>query len=1298
MRRSYARTLTAVLTLLVMLVQGTWVLAGTTGRLAGTVTDSQGNAPVSGAAVSVSSPSQTASTTTDAQGRFSFLSLAPDTYTVTIAKASYVTITQGGVTVQADGSVDLSYTANRTLQQIGKTSARASTDVVRPGQVQDVYSVNSAAQTTVQALGGGGNLNSAYSALASVPGVIVPYGGSGTGQVLFIHGSSYSQVGYEYDGVPVNRAFDNYNGNSLSNLGQQELQVITSGSSASSSSATVAGFINQVIRSGTFPGYKDLQVDLGAPTFYNAGRLEFGGASPNRNISYYVGGLLSKQAFRILDQSNGGGFGAAPFGNRGFDNQYTSIAGSGPGAIGFPGVYPECRYNATGTNTIDDPFTLAPGTPGARAPGTGGDPGCAVFNPPLNFFSAIPSRVNDNEVVANLHFGLPHRGGTGRDDIQLLYSGSALLTKYQNSFNDVGGRGSLAGVMDANFNVTGDPFPVYRDGFVFPQNTPFLANAATVHSVPYFFPSSPVGRAFNGPLDPALEDGTGNDAQIVKLQYQKNFNNAYLRAYGYTMYSDWLQNAPNYAGTGGFFVDVPSKDYELISHTRGGEVQFASQLGAKNLLTATANYTTATVSRFNNSTFNTTAGTAATSFTDGTNCYSFTTGALRSCFSGGVSGTIGTPIPAAYNPAAIAGSAAAAAGASFRVTYTGFNGNQNLVSPVFTSFSLTDEFRPSDKLLINGGMRYETYMYKRPAADDAAYNFWFNQAANSYCYDLRTGQPFLTPVTANPAGLGVLPPVQIGFNNTCGVAAGPGQTSSTGRVDPATGDPVGNPNGQFGTVKYQATGANSLVRSVFQPRLGLTYTVNPDTVLRFSGGLYTEPFNTATVQYLNLSPKNAASADFASFFGFGFNTPNHDFDPSKSVNLDASLEKHLRGTDMSFKLSPFYRYTKNQYQDFFIGAGFVSALPTGNETSYGAEFQIRKSDPSREGLAAQLSYTYTNGFMKFNKLGNGTTPVTQTNGVIDAYNALTKGGNRNGQTGAPCYVGGVPASATGMIGGVQVCSPGSSVPTLTAAGAGFTDANGNQVVVNPYYNNPTAGYYSETGPYPVYQTFVNDDFFLLNFTSNEQSIIEPHAFSGFVNYRKKRWDYALAGTMTVGTSGANGISRYGSPYTAVGIDPRTCTNNQTSVPTATNPGMANYISCNTSIARGGALFVPNPETGKFDGYGEFRQPWVLNLNASFAYEFSKSAKANVVLANIFNRCFGGSKTPWSGAYTAGQNGVCTYVPNTLTYTGAGWFNGSSPNDVAANGIAARNVQQHSYTPAVPLLLPFQMSVQFQFKL
>ncbi|HVA26847.1 MAG TPA: carboxypeptidase-like regulatory domain-containing protein, partial [Candidatus Baltobacteraceae bacterium] len=66
--------------------QVTWALAGTTGGVGGTVTDASG-APVAGASVSFASPSENATGTTDAGGHFSFLSLAPDTYTVSIQKA-----------------------------------------------------------------------------------------------------------------------------------------------------------------------------------------------------------------------------------------------------------------------------------------------------------------------------------------------------------------------------------------------------------------------------------------------------------------------------------------------------------------------------------------------------------------------------------------------------------------------------------------------------------------------------------------------------------------------------------------------------------------------------------------------------------------------------------------------------------------------------------------------------------------------------------------------------------------------------------------------------------------------------------------------------------------------------------------------------------------------------------------------------------------------------------------------------------------------------------------------------------
>ena len=73
------------------------------------------------------------------------------------------------------------------------------------------------------------------------------------GSVVYIRGGNYDQIGYEFDGVPVNRSFDNYPGSTAGTLGQQELQVYTGGGTAGESASGLAGFINQVIKTGTFP-------------------------------------------------------------------------------------------------------------------------------------------------------------------------------------------------------------------------------------------------------------------------------------------------------------------------------------------------------------------------------------------------------------------------------------------------------------------------------------------------------------------------------------------------------------------------------------------------------------------------------------------------------------------------------------------------------------------------------------------------------------------------------------------------------------------------------------------------------------------------------------------------------------------------------------------------------------------------------------------------------------------------------------------------------------------------------------
>lgn len=142
------------------------------------------------------------------------------------------------------------------------------------------------------------------------------------------------------DGVPVNRSFDNYPSGTASSLGQQELQVYTGAAPANAEGQGLSGFINQVIRTGTYPGFASTDIGIGGPAFYHKANFEFGGATPNRNFSYYVGVGGYNQDLRYIDQGNGQG--VAPF----------------AGAIGVPllsGLFDP--NNAAGAAQALDPTT-----------------------------------------------------------------------------------------------------------------------------------------------------------------------------------------------------------------------------------------------------------------------------------------------------------------------------------------------------------------------------------------------------------------------------------------------------------------------------------------------------------------------------------------------------------------------------------------------------------------------------------------------------------------------------------------------------------------------------------------------------------------------------------------------------------------------------------------------------------------------------------------------------------------------------------------------------------------------------
>ena len=138
-----------------------------------------------------------------------------------------------------------------------------------------------------------------------MPGAYVVPNQTGYFETVNIRGGDYDQVGYEFDGVPVTRSFDNYGSSSASSLGNAEVQVYTGATPANSEGQGLSGFINQVIKTGTYPGYATGSLGIGTPIFYHRAAVEVGGSTPDRLFSYYVGIGGSNQAYDTSTTTTG---------------------------------------------------------------------------------------------------------------------------------------------------------------------------------------------------------------------------------------------------------------------------------------------------------------------------------------------------------------------------------------------------------------------------------------------------------------------------------------------------------------------------------------------------------------------------------------------------------------------------------------------------------------------------------------------------------------------------------------------------------------------------------------------------------------------------------------------------------------------------------------------------------------------------------------------------------------------------------------------------------------------------------
>ncbi|HZV80411.1 MAG TPA: TonB-dependent receptor [Candidatus Binatus sp.] len=1122
---SFLRITVALTAAVCVFSLGARALAGTTGGIQGRAIDQSNSAPVADATITAAAPSQTATTKSEASGHFAFISLAPDTYTLTATKTGFTTISVPGVTVIADQTRNVTLVMPEAVKTLGTVTTTANQSLVRPGTTSNVFSVNAVTQKAVQAVAGAGSLNQSYGAIATSPGVVYQQGQQGWYQSVIIRGGDIDQTAYEMDGVPTMRVSDSGTLQTLSNLGQAELQVYTGGTPASAEASGIAGYVNQVVRQGTYPAFGELTLGIGSPALYNKFMAEYGGATADRQWTYYIGFANSAQAFRYGDQNNG----------------------AGNPLFFFPLVIP------SNNGTVYD------------------GSGTAIFAPGQTYAQATNTDV---ESVINIHYGIQHAHDTGRDDVQALYVYSNLTQNFYSSQNDLG-----LNVPSALIAAYGSSPMLYLDipfynGSIYQAPDP---NQLTTQ----LFPNTGTDRMALAPIPLSEREGSQNGMGLFKLQYQKNFNSqTYLRVLGADNYGWWFITGPVSANLT-FGDQLP--DYEVITHNWVGSVQFSRQMNDKNLLNATASYFTGKLQTYSMGFFD---GFMTNLVDAGGNCYD-SSGAFSTCFGSNADptalpvnrGTACSPAGGPILPPCITnlapavpppGTPGALNGAQWLITENGANAQIDNVRPDFIAASVSDQWRPNDKTTISVGLRFQDYTYTIPNMVNGypARAFWFSAYNREFCFSPGQGPGLGLQQRTDAAG-------DIG-------------------VDPATGAPLACPatpgGATFGQpVNLQNFAGGKTTDVEWEPRIAFTQALSANTVIRGSYGRYSRPAPTSYTEF-NTVQQNLP-AFISSFLPFGYNSPFHQIHADVANNYDLSLEQQIPHTDMSFKVTPFWRSTQNQIQYLSLNAqGVVDGLNVGQQTSKGVEFTFNKGNFAANGFALLLTATYTNSTIRYNDFSNGRNVIDLMNEYIQQYNSFTSAcAAATPSLNGPCGLQGSGLAHACFL-------PGSTTPD---------DACGVGSIANPYFGQALQPLFDRNGSYTTYDQ-IPAPF------NNAIGFATPFETTLVLNYKHDKW--TITPNLTYSTQG-----KYGSPLVWPGYDPTTCTG-------TTVGNAADTTTC------GNFLFIPDKFTGHFDNLGAFAQPQRLTAGLQVGYEVNPHMSALLTFANLVDTCYQHHQ-PWDNGST-----------------------------------------------------------------
>jgi outer membrane receptor protein involved in Fe transport len=208
---------------------------GTTGKIAGKVTDAKTGAPLGGAIIKVDGTNMGAEA--DASGDYVILNVPVGTYSVTASYVGYETVKQTEVKVSADVTTTLNFALSEQTIITGEIEVISKRNVVPPDQSGRIIEREAILNTGIRGI---------ENIVAKTAGVVQDERGT----EINIRGGRKNETAVIIDGVLTTNPLDGKSTAYVSNNLLQELAVLTGGFSAEYGNV-LSGVINVTTRSGS---------------------------------------------------------------------------------------------------------------------------------------------------------------------------------------------------------------------------------------------------------------------------------------------------------------------------------------------------------------------------------------------------------------------------------------------------------------------------------------------------------------------------------------------------------------------------------------------------------------------------------------------------------------------------------------------------------------------------------------------------------------------------------------------------------------------------------------------------------------------------------------------------------------------------------------------------------------------------------------------------------------------------------------------------------------------------------------